>query len=440
MATVTRENIGLLNDKLTVNLSKEDYYGSFEKSLKTYAKNANLQGFRKGMVPAGLIKKMYGQGLFTEEILRTVEKELNNYMQAEKLDIFAQPLPIPGENSNLDMNAPGDYNFPFEIGLKPVVNINAEAITATRYKIQVTDKMLGEEVDRMQERFGKPKETETVENEKNLLELSLNNQPNEPDAKPATISISADEFIADKRQEITGKKVNETITVTLSDIEEGSREKFSSQISDDAPVDCIIIKITSNEKAEMNEEFFEAVFPGGGVKDEEEFKVRVKDEIEKYYEAQARNQVHDQIYHYLIDNTSFDFPENFLKRWLQIGGEKEKSPEEAENEYPRFSSQLKWTLISNKLITDNNIEVTQEEIRNEALRQISGYMGVNSLEQAPWLDEYVNRMMKDEKFMQNTYATIQTNKLFTLLEEKAQIKEEEISAEDFASKLQHHDH
>lgn len=156
--------------------------------------------------------------------------------------------------------------------------------------------------------------------------------------------------------------------------------------------------------------------------------------------SRPRNQVHDQIYHYLIDNTRFDFPENFLKRWLQVGGEKEKTPDEVENEYPRFSSQLKWTLISNKLITDNNIEVKQEEIRDEALKQISGYMGVNSLEQAPWLDEYVNRMMKDEKFMQNTYATIQTNKLFTLLEEKAQIKEEDISAEEFAAKLQHHHH
>ncbi|MFK5108367.1 trigger factor, partial [Klebsiella pneumoniae] len=93
MATITRENIGLLNDKLTVNLSKEDYYTGFEQSLKKYAKNANIPGFRKGMVPAGLVKKMYGQSVFTDEIFRKVEAELNAYIGKEQLDIFAQPLP-----------------------------------------------------------------------------------------------------------------------------------------------------------------------------------------------------------------------------------------------------------------------------------------------------------------------------------------------------------
>src|ERR1044072_4379483 len=124
MATVTRENIGNLNEKLTVNLAKEDYLPSFEKSLKSYAKNANIPGFRKGMVPSGLIKKMYGQSVFTDEILRTVEKELNKYVTDEKLDIFAQPLPFENDSRQLDMNNPGDYAFAFEIGLKPELDIN----------------------------------------------------------------------------------------------------------------------------------------------------------------------------------------------------------------------------------------------------------------------------------------------------------------------------
>jgi len=114
MATVIRENIGNLNDKLIVNLEKNDYLPSFEKSLKSYAKSANIPGFRKGMVPSGLIKKMYGQSVFTEEILRTVEKELNNYLGNEQLDIFAQPLPLESDSRMLDINNPGDYAFAFE--------------------------------------------------------------------------------------------------------------------------------------------------------------------------------------------------------------------------------------------------------------------------------------------------------------------------------------
>src|ERR1043165_4705479 len=126
MATVIRENIGTLNDKLTVNLGKEDYLPSFEKTLKTYAKSANIPGFRKGMVPAGLVKKMYGQSVFTEEVLRTVEKELNDYMVKEQLDIFAQPLPLESQDRMFDFNSPSDYIFGFEIGLKPSFDINTK--------------------------------------------------------------------------------------------------------------------------------------------------------------------------------------------------------------------------------------------------------------------------------------------------------------------------
>ena len=154
MATVTRENIGLLNDKLTVQLSKDDYYNGFEQSLKKYAKTANIPGFRKGMVPAGLVKKLYGQGVFSDEILRRVEAELNSYLNKEQLDIFAQPLPLDNDASKLDMNSPVDYSFSFEIGLKPAFELDPASISVTRYVINVTDEMVQEEVERLQIRNG----------------------------------------------------------------------------------------------------------------------------------------------------------------------------------------------------------------------------------------------------------------------------------------------
>ena len=119
MATVTKENVGLLHDKLTLTLGKEDYLPAFEKSLKDHSKKANIPGFRKGMVPAGLIKKMYGNSLFTDEVLRTIDSELIKYLEKEKLDIFAQPLPDEINLRQLDVNNPADYHFPFEIGMKP---------------------------------------------------------------------------------------------------------------------------------------------------------------------------------------------------------------------------------------------------------------------------------------------------------------------------------
>src|SRR5579871_3524429 len=119
MATVTRENIGALHDKVTVKLAKEDYLPNFEKTLKQYAKTANVPGFRKGMVPSGMLRKMYGQSIFNEEVVRSAGKKLEDYMQAEKIAIFAQPMILPNEQPvQLDINKPADVDFAFEIGLK----------------------------------------------------------------------------------------------------------------------------------------------------------------------------------------------------------------------------------------------------------------------------------------------------------------------------------
>ena len=157
MATVTRENIGLLNDKITVKVEKNDYLSSFEKAIKNYSKQANIPGFRKGMVPTGMVKKMYGQSVFTDEVLRTVEKELSGYMVNEKLEIFAQPLPLPeNDASKIDFNNPVEYAFAFEVGLKPIFQV-ADLSTAPikRHKVIVTDEMINDELERLQNRHGK---------------------------------------------------------------------------------------------------------------------------------------------------------------------------------------------------------------------------------------------------------------------------------------------
>lgn len=454
MATITRENIGLLNDKLTVKVAKEDYLPAFEQSLKKYAKTANIPGFRKGMVPAGLIKKMYGQSVFTDEILRTVEQKLNNYMVEEKLDIFAQPLPLDNDARQLDVNNATDYSFHFEIGLKPEFNISVENIPVTRYKVEVTEQMIQDEVERLRTRHGKMSEPETVTSDDNVVNVEFT----ETDASGNPVeggigksnSLLVKYFSEPVRQELQGKKKDDTLTIQLSKaFEDKEREWVMSDLGLDkdnaADADkyfrLLITKVGLVEKAELDEQFFESVYPGRGIKTEEEFNNAVKVEIENYYNQQSNNQVHDQIYHYLIDHTQMEFPADFLKRWLQTGGEKPKTAEEAAAEYPSFVNQLKWTLITTKLISENQITVEPDEIKEFAKQQIMGYMGGNQgLDGAPWMDEYANRMMKDQKFVENTYYQLQTSKLFQVLETKVNAAEESISAEAFAEKLHHHHH
>jgi trigger factor len=453
MAKVTRENIAKLTDKLTVTLDKADYLGNFEVSLKKYAKTANIPGFRKGMVPAGLVKKMYGQSVFTDEVLKTVESELNSYLQAEQLDIFAQPLPLDSELRNMDVNNPESYTFAFEIGLKPAVDIDVKKVKVTRYKINVTDQMLQDELERLQIRSGKMTEPEAVTGDDNVLNVKFV----ECDKSGAAIEggITKDNSLLVKyfepkfRKNLIGKKNDDNVVLQLGKAFE-AKEK-DAILADlgltDADADKYfslqITKVGLVEKAEMNAEFFASVYPNSAIATAEEFTAEVKKEMEAYYDAQSRNQIHDQIYHHFVDHTPMELPEGFLKRWLQTGGEKPKTEAEAEADYPSFASQLKWTLVSSKLAADNKIEVMPDDIRDFAKQQLFSYMGgqLGALgDNQQWVEDYANRMMQDRKFVEDSYHRISTEKLFGIIETQVTAKEESISAEDFAKKLHNHHH
>ncbi|MCA6473286.1 MAG: trigger factor [Chitinophagaceae bacterium] len=451
MATITRENISLLNDKLTITLSKADYLDDFEKSLKKYAKSANIPGFRKGMVPAGLVKKMYGQGVFGEQVLRKVEEELNKYMQQEQLDIFAQPLPMGQQNPQLDMNQPGDYQFEFEIGLKPTIELKPEQLKVTRYVVNVTDAMIQQEVERWQKRNGERTEPDTIGHQDNVLQVSFT----EIDAAGQSVengvqkdtSLLVSDFNSATQSQLLGKKKEETIDITLaSAFDEPACKAVLSELGmqedqKELSLRVTIKKITQIIPAELNEELFKKVFPDQEITTEEAFRSAVKDTIAAHFASQARNQVYDQIYHALVDHTPLSFPENFLKRWIQQGGEQPKTPEQAEKEYPTFEKQLKWTLISNQLIQDNKIEVSPEDIKDFAKMQLFNYMGgqINMMgENTQWVEDYANRMLQDKKFVEDSYHRISTDKMFQHLETLVNAVEETISQEDFEAKQHHH--
>ena len=455
MATITRENIGTLTDKLTVNLSKEDYYNNFETSLKKYAKSANIPGFRKGMTPTGVVKKMYGQPIFQEEVSNALDKQLRDYLINEKVEIFGQPLPLNNSNQHFDMNNPTDYSFDFEIGLQPSFSVNSN-INVTRYKINVTDEMINNEIEQLQNRHGKMTEPETATSEETMLNVTFTEVDKEGNVVENGInkanSLLIKYFAPAFRSNVLGKKKDDIIDVHLATAFEDKELDF---ILEDLGLDkneagaadkyfkLTIAKIGFVEKAPINEDLFIAAYPNKEIKTEEEFRNTVKEAIATYFDAQSTNQIHDQIYHHLLDHTTIDFPEDFLKRLIQATSEKPKTTEEVEAEFPSFKSSLKWSLITSKLAEENKIEVLPDDIKNFAKQQLFQYMG-NQLgiadEQQQWLDDYANKMMADKKFVEESYHRISTEKLFNVLAEKAIVKEEGISAEDFASKVHHHHH
>jgi trigger factor len=461
MATVIKENIGLLHEKLTVKLEKTDYLPSFEKALKEYSKKANIPGFRKGMVPAGLIKKMYGPSLFTDEVLKTVDRELIGYLQNDKLDIFAQPLPLESDFKQLDVNNPADYTFEFEVGMKPDFNLPdlAKAKT-TRYVVTITDEMLNNEVDRLQNRYGNMKDEETVTTEDNVLNVNFVEADAEGNEVEGGIrkdnSILVKYFSEGYRQNWIGKKSGDAATVQLKNaFDEKEREWIIGDLGlnkeDTAAADrffnIVITKVGLLEKRELNEEFFTQLYPGQEVKTAEEFRSKVKEEIQNYWNGQANNQIHDQVFHQLVDHTEIKFPEGFLKKWIKTQNstpenpQPEKTDEEVEKEFPTFISQLKWTLISDKIVQDHAIQVDPDEVRAFAKQQLFSYMGGANLgEDQPWVADYVEKMMKDRKYVEDAYNRIQTQKIFEWAATQVKPADKDISAEEFTKMIEAHQH
>ncbi len=454
MANVTKEHIGNLHDKLTVKVSKEDYYPSFEKAIKDYSKKANIPGFRKGMVPPGMVKKMYGASIFYDEIIKVVEKEIQEYLTKEKPEIFAQPLPMESDMSKLDMSNPVDYDFPFEIGLKPEVSVEGLAkAKPSLYKVKVTEEMVDEEIEKLVTKHGDMKDAENVSGPENVLNVLFEESDAEgnplPDALSKDNSILVKYFAEDFRPQLLGKSKDEFVVLQLKTaFPEKEREWILSDLgldkndvsSEEKYFKMTITKIGLVEKKQLNEEFFSQVFPGKEIKTEEAFREAMKSELQQQWDAASRSQLHDQLYHMLLE-TPLTLPDEFLKRWIAVGGEKKKSIEEVEAEYPSFTNQLKWTLISDKIINDNKIDVTEEELRNNMKDEIMRYFGqMNMGDNTEWIDGYIDRMMKDEKQIDSSYRKILTEKLFNFIETLVTPLEKQSSPEELLAMQHHHHH
>lgn len=456
MATVTLQDVAPLHKHLNVQIGKSDYLPTFEKTLKEYGKKANIPGFRKGMVPAGLIRKMYGASLFVDEVLKVVDREVNQYLQSEQLDIFAQPLPVEMNLQQLDVAQPQDYNFTFEVGMKPQFGL-ADLATANvkRYKIDVTDAMVAEEAERLLNRYGNVTEPEAVNSDENVLNVTFI----ETDATGAEAegglqkdnSLLVKYFTEPKRNELFGKKKDDEISLQLSDIQERERVAVLSDLGlteEEAAAKQFKIRITKIgqvEKRELNEDFFLQLFPAGDVKTEDDFRTRIKAELEAQWAAESRNQLQHQLYHILLEGTQIDFPADFLKRWMRTNapqGQPQKSDEQIEEEFPSFLAQLKWSLITEKLAQDAGIEVQQDEVRQFAKQQLMGYMGgmAQMDEEQSWVRDYIDRMMKDSKYVEDAYHRLQLQKIFDWAETQVTPQEINIGKDEFLKLNETHKH
>jgi trigger factor len=303
-----------------------------------------------------------------------------------------------------------------------------------------------------------------VDSEENVLNVTFNEVNENGEVIEGGItkdnSLLVKYFKEDFRSNLLGKTLNDYVIVQLDKAFDEKELDFilgdlGLEKNDPAAAQkhfkIQITKIGLLEKKELNEELFNQLYPGGDVKSEADFRNKIKEEIQAYWNNQAKNQIHDQVFHALVDQTEIKFPEGFLKKWMKTQGDAApdeapigKSDEQVEQEFPTFLNQLKWSLITDKIVNENSVQVDPDEVRNFAKQQLFGYMGNMGsgapAEDQPWVNDYVEKMMKDRKYVEDAYNRIQTQKIFEWAETKVNPADKEISAEDFTKLVEEHQH
>ncbi|MBK8144928.1 MAG: trigger factor [Bacteroidetes bacterium] len=457
MATVSQQNIGLQHEKITIQLSTEDYLPSVQKTLRKLSKDAAIPGFRKGMVPLGHIKKLYGQSVYSDEVLKAAGTKLEEHLVSTKAEIFARPVPAESQTQyDFNIDNPENYTFEFEIGTKPNFEIPLlqNASTLPTYKVTISNEMMQEEIEKLQLKAGDLSEIDTVASEENVLHILIQEKDENGNLIPGGVdtkhALLLKYFSKNTRNTLLNKKVQEHITSRIDQLfDEAYGDSILNDLKLGASLDKEVVvgieKIEHIAKAELGQAMFEKIYPGKEIDTEEKFRSVLLQEMQTYWNGHSRNYLQNDIFERLVHETPITLPTSFLKRWMSIGGEKYTPMEVVEKEFGKFEHQLRWQLISDKIIEENKLEVRTEEMEQAARMQIMSYFGqYGSMPEmdASWMEPVVKKQLADKKFADELYNRIITDKLFYTIENGLHLQETEISKDDFLAMINkpHHHH
>lgn len=451
MSKVVRENVDNLTTTLTVNVAKDEYQASFQKELKKYQGQAQVKGFRKGKVPMGYIKKNFGQALLVDLVNKQMQDHLESFLTEHQKDFVGQPIPSDDKAEIVfDANDLKDFTFTFEIGQAPQFELQGigEGSSFDHYVVEVDDATVMEELDNATKRHGDRNATEEaiVENDMIKIEaVELEGDAPKTDGHQTNISLLADRLTDDAKKEILGKKAGDTIRFNVNNLETGDPDekyikKYLLNLEEDQmdleinpEFEGKITEVTRLVPAEFNQEFFDKNFGEGTVNSLDEAKDFIKNEIGKFYAEQTNNLLHRDIQDALMEQNSFDLPDTFLKKWLVFTDEK-NTVEKVEEEYPQYAVSVKWSLIREKLEEQFEVKVEEAEIRESMANQVRQYL--QGMDNPEFIASTVDRLMADQKQVNNTYHEIATKKLFDQIGTSVKLKDKKISIEEFRALVQ----
>ncbi|PXY39474.1 trigger factor [Flavobacterium cheongpyeongense] len=432
---IKRVAIDAVNETIVMNVVHMDYKGQVAKRINEKLPLAQVKGFRKGQVPKDLVEKQYGKAIKQEEIKKVVDLALERYIQSERLNLLGTPLPKVNENFDWDAE---ELTFEYEIGLVPNFEIDLEAKNdIVKYIVTADDKLIDGQVERIQKQFGKANPVEKVTADSDITGTFVNEENGIENKTTFSLSVFKDKKTADS---FIGKEVGDVVTVNTKGLFEDDHQlmdylKVPHDNVHNLAVDVAftIETINVSEPAELNQELFDKLFGEGKVASLEDLKVKIKEDAEAQFAQQADQKLLMDVQDFLIENTKFDLPAEFLKKWLQTVGEKKLSAEEAEVEYARSEKGLRFQLIEGKAMAQSNIQITFEDLKafaSNAIRQQMAQFGQTN-PTAEEVEGIVARVLSNQEEVKRLSEQVVAAKLLDLFKEKANPTTKEVTYDEF---------
>ncbi|MBR4871285.1 MAG: trigger factor [Alistipes sp.] len=417
-------------------VGEADYGQAVEKQLREYKRKANVPGFRPGMVPMGIVKKMYGKHVVAEQSYHLASNSVFEYLQKENIDYVGDVIPSE-EQGAFDFENGTEFEFVFEFGEAPKIELVLDAKDKITYsKIKIDKKMRGDYRSNYLRRYGRLVEVEKVSNDEALTVTLDNGDIRIEEAYVGLISMTDEE-----RKVWKGKKVGYKTTVNIEELYKKPEQRAAILSVKEEELATIkpefeleITKIRQFAEPELNEEFFKMAFPAGNVTNEEQFEAFIDEQIESELKRECDFMFVNTVRNYVIEKAALAMPEEFLKRWLYVINEGKFSREEIEKDFAAFIKMFTWNYLQKHFIKEGDLKVTNEEAKAEAMAFASMQFAQYGMPNAPedMLENFAKQIMENKEQLQKIYEKLFEEKVVEYIRGKVKVTEKAISADDFA--------
>ena len=433
---ISKTDIDKLNAVVNISIDKKDYEQKVHTILKDYRKKANIPGFRKGHVPFGMIKKQYEKAVIVDEVNKLIQENLDNYIKKEKLELLGNPLPKE-KNNSIDWNY-GNMQFEFELGLAPKFEIKLDVLKkVTHYEIEPDKKMIDEQINHIQNQYGKIKAKKKIEkgfeinaqfkNEEIDLDTMANFSMKDIKSRKAIKLLNESEVGSNLNLPSKGLFIDNTTAKRVLGLDEEKLKKLSK-----LDLTLEIKEVNERIPAEINQDLFDKLYKPGTVKSEKELKDKIKEGLQAQFKPQSNQKLMNDISETIVEKTKFKLPSDFLKKWIRSSGKEPMSEEAAVDEYNKSEKGIRYQLIEGKIISDNNLKMTFEELKEftETLikKQMSQYGQMPEKEK---LDEIVSNVLSNKEETKRISNQLMGDKMLKFFIEKAPLKRKKVAFDAF---------